>query len=434
MISIEKLLLKRFIIVVTIITVSLGVLNHWWAERIYLNVLTQQLEHESEALLKHLQKTKPNNLSTVSLNLPQHSSHLYYIESSASSWSSAPELISDLPIKTWLNTEGIYQYEKNSGENFLLLSKRHTDGFNLIVMQDITASLVELEKSHLYMLLVVILSFALLMYLQRKVIRETFSKINPVYQQIEAIQRGEKAKLIEPNIAEISPLAKAINQLLGYLESRNERSKNAIGNLSHALKTPVAVIRQIIEQNDSGLSTENRLRLTDQIDQLNFIINGELKRARISGRGSQKQSFSLSDTVNNLSSTLTLIYPDKKIDFILKISEKAYFPGDKSDFLELLGNLMDNAAKWCAHQVTIEISMQSGMFNLQVVDDGPGYNESDIPSILERGVRLDEQAPGHGLGLNIVSNIVQQYIGQLQISNAVPHGCRVKIRIPLDFS
>ena len=434
MISIEKLLLKRFIIVATCMTIALGLLNHWWTEKLYMNIQAKQLQHESDALLSPLQNITSNQLAELHLYFPQHSSHLYYIKSNLTSWSSAPDQVANFPIDKWITESGTYQYQNDIGQHYLV-SSNVKDDIIFVVIQETTASLRELEKAHSYMLVVVAFSLLLLMYLQRQVIRKTFSKLQleSIQYQIDKVQRGERTKLYAPSISEIAPMVKEINKLLGYLESRNERTKHAAGNLSHALKTPVAVIRQIIEQKDNGLSSESSQKLIEQMDQMNFIINSELKRARISGRGSRNRSFSVADTVDKLSSTLMLIYPEKKVEFIFNIEDEAYFPGDKSDFHELLGNLMDNAVKWCAKNVELEIFLKSGALCINICDDGPGCSNSKIETLLERGVRLDEQTPGHGLGLNIVVNIVKEYSGEIDIYNKEPNGFNVKLQIPLEL-
>ncbi|WP_415889846.1 sensor histidine kinase [Neptuniibacter sp. SY11_33] len=433
MISIEKVLLKRFILIALALVAALTFFHSWWADSLYLKMQKQQLQHEGSALAQHLRHTTPEQRTALTLNLPQHSSHIYVIRSQTSSWSSAPEPVSEYPLDDWFNAPGFHEFQDNNDRSFLILSQTFSNSMQFIVIQETTAALAELDKNHSYMLFAIILALAIVLLLQQKVIRETFSKLDPIKSQIDALQRGEKPTLPNSDISEISPLVSAINQLLGYLHNRNERSKNAVGNISHAMKTPIAVITQIAETKDNGLTPKARELLIEQADQLNLIISSELKRARISGRGHQSENFSIQKAVDNLAATLKLIYPDKPLNFDLNITAQTYFPGEQSDFNELMGNLMDNAAKWCTDTIQLTIEMSAEQLHIRISDNGPGCSQSQIERLTKRGVRLDEHAKGHGLGLNIVQTIVEQYQGEVSFTNTQPTGFAVNISIPLAY-
>ena len=433
MISIEKVLLKRFILIALVLIVTLASFHSWWTESLYLKMQKQQLQHEGSALAQHLRRSSPKQLTSLTLNLPQHSSHMYVIRSQIGSWSSAPEVVGGYPLDNWFNVPGFYEFEDSSNRSFLILSQILSDSVQFIVIQESTAALTELEKNHNYMLFVIFLALTIILLLQQKVIRDTFSILDPIKSQIDAVQRGEKPTLPDSDISEISSLVSAINQLLGYLHSRTERSKNAVGNLSHALKTPIAVITQIAETKNNGLTSEARDLLLEQADQLNLIITSELKRARISGRGYQSKSFSIENAVVSLAATLKLIYPEKPLTFDINIDPQAYFPGEQSDFTELIGNLMDNAAKWCDGNIKIDINKIEDQFIMVVTDNGPGCSQHQIERLTKRGLRLDEQTKGSGLGLNIVQTIVEQYQGNIRFYNREQEGFSVTVQIPQGF-
>ncbi|WP_420600610.1 ATP-binding protein [Neptuniibacter sp.] len=433
MISIEKVLLKRFILIALALIAALTFFHSWWADNLYLKMQKQQLQHEGSALAQHLRHTTPEQRTSLTLNLPQHSSHIYVIRSQTVSWSSAPKLVSEYPLDDWFNESGFHEFQDKNDRSFLILSQTFSDSMQFIVIQETTAALAELDKNHTYMLFAIIMALAIVLFLQQKVIRETFSKLDPIKSQIDALQRGEKPTLPNSEISEISPLVSAINQLLGYLHSRNERSKNAVGNISHAMKTPIAVITQIAETKDNGLTPVIRGQLIEQAEQLNLIISSELKRARISGRGHQSENFSIVTAVENLAATIKLIYPDKLLTFDINIDPQSHFPGEQSDFNELMGNLMDNAAKWCDGVISVDINGGLDQFEVVVNDDGPGCSKSQIERLTKRGIRLDEQAKGHGLGLNIVQTIVEQYQGQILFANREPKGFSVRLQLPLSL-
>lgn len=431
MISIEKQLLKRFVLIATGLILSLGLLHHWWSERFYMKIQRQQLSHESDALAQHL-RGAGSELSTLDLSLPQHSSHLYLIRTQSTVWSSSPQRLTTFPVQQWLDQEGFHQYTDTQNASYLILTTRFANDMDIVVIQDTSASLSELNKSHTYLVIVVTLALAFLLFLQSKVIRQAFSRFDLVRAQVETLQRGERPSLSEADVTEIAPLIKAINQLLINLAQRRERSNNAVGNLSHAMKTPIAVIKQIVEKPTSGLNQTDRQVLIEQADQLNYIISSELKRARISGRGQQAEQFSVHTAVDNLTATLALIYADKILTFTADIASDVYFPGNQADFNELMGNLLDNASKWCRQHIEINIRTEAGKLHILVADDGPGCSEAQLKAIPSRGLRLDEQEHGHGLGLNIVMTIVEQYGGRMHLGHSPLGGLSVVIELPKD--
>ena len=166
---------------------------------------------------------------------------------------------------------------------------------------------------------------------------------------------------------------------------------------------------------------------------MSLIIERELKRARIAGPGSKSELFSIPSVVGDLLETIQLIYPHKALQVQNQVSEHAVFPGDRSDFTELMGNLLDNAGKWCGQQVRVCIEQNEQRLLIEVADDGPGSELTDPSDLLQRGKRLDEATEGHGLGLNIVAAIVQQYEGTLELRNDPElGGLQVTIEIPFD--
>ncbi|MGH1462102.1 MAG: ATP-binding protein, partial [Neptuniibacter sp.] len=144
----------------------------------------------------------------------------------------------------------------------------------------------------------------------------------------------------------------------------------------------------------------------------------------------QSENFSIITAVENLAATLKLIYPDKLLTFDINVNPQSHFPGEQSDFNELMGNLMDNAAKWSDGMISVDINGGLDQFEVIVNDNGPGCSKSKIERLTKRGIRLDEQAKGHGLGLNIVLTIVEQYQGDILFTNREPKGLSVRIQLP----
>lgn len=431
MISIEKVLLNRFFIVAVGLITVLALLHQWWARSFFLEIQKQQLVQEVHALERYLDTRDSRHSGKFDLVLPNHSGHIYIVNQAGQSWSSAPDTVREMPLSDWLLNQGYFDYEQDGGSRYFGLVEVMPDGRQIVVLQDVSQLLVQVTKSHSYMVAIALLAVLLLLYLQRTLIRNAFSHLDRLIGEIELLHKGETPRLAKSCLAETAPLASAINRLLGYLDNRSKRSRHAVGDLSHAMKTPLAVIRQIAEQDDSGLSAKDQQLLLQQADQLSLIVERELKRARIAGPGSKSELFSVITVVSDLLDTIKLIYPHKQIDIENQVSDLAVFPGDRSDFTEMMGNLLDNAGKWCTHCVRVKVEQNESGLLIEVADDGPGSELTDPSELLQRGKRLDEATEGHGLGLNIVAAIVQQYEGDITLSNDVNlGGLRVLIQIP----
>lgn len=433
MISIEKVLLNRFFIVAVGLVTVLALLHQWWARSFFLEIQKQQLTQEAHAFENHLSARGVNHPDRLDLVLPNHSGHIYIVSQAGKSWSSAPEAVSQMPLSQWLQNRGYFDFEHEDGRRYFGLVEEMPDGRQIVVLQDVSQLLVQVTKSHSYMVAIALLAVILLLYLQRTLIRNAFSHLDRLIKEIELLHKGETPRLAKSYLTETAPLASAINRLLGYLDNRSKRSRHAVGDLSHAMKTPLAVIRQIAERDDSGLSERDQQLLLQQADQLSLIIERELKRARIAGPGSKSELFSITAVVGELLETIQLIYPHKALQVQDQISDYAVFPGDRSDFTELMGNLLDNAGKWCGQQVRVSIEQNEQRLLIEVSDDGPGSGLVDPSDLLQRGKRLDEATEGHGLGLNIVAAIVQQYEGTIELRNDPElGGLQVTIEIPFD--
>lgn len=150
-------------------------------------------------------------------------------------------------------------------------------------------------------------------------------------------------------------------------------------------------------------------------------IERELKRARLSGNIQAGSNFNPHPELMALTGLLHKIYADKKLTFEFKAPDQL-FPYDREDMLELLGNLVDNACKWAANIIAIEVAGSSDTLTIKVADDGPGITDEQKKDLTQRGLRLDESQPGHGLGLAIVDDIVAFYGGELILKKSLDLG------------
>ncbi|MFC5698452.1 ATP-binding protein [Pseudomonas sp. GCM10022186] len=269
----------------------------------------------------------------------------------------------------------------------------------------------------------------LILALQRFTVRRALRPLEEVRQQIAQLQQGQRSELDSRVPEELEPLVAQINRLLNHTEDTLRRSRNALGNLGHALKTPLAVLVSLADREELRGYPELRATLREQLEQIEQRLARELGRARLAGEALPGAHFDCAEELPGLFSTLALIH-DRGLDLDWDAPAGLRLPWDREDLLELLGNLLDNACKWAETQVNLTIRGGEGGYSLMVDDDGPGIAEDKREAVISRGARLDEQVAGHGLGLGIVRDIVESWHGRLSLQESPLGGLRVRIELP----
>jgi len=318
------------------------------------------------------------------------------------------------------------------GQHLLMLGKHYTihgQAVSLTVAEDIS----RLEQtSGTFMERLLITSFiALLALLAMQVwfIRKGLAPLNKLRNELRQLESGEIDMLRQPVPAEIEPLVAEANQLLLAIRQRLDRSRNSIGNLAHALKTPLTVATQILEREAGRI---DRPELQQQIGLIQERIQRELSRARMAGQSPGGFWRSPATDVADLVSTMQRIH-HKTVSSRSSLQEETILRADREDMMELIGNLLDNACKWAQDEVRLSIKLQP--LTIVVEDDGPGMDGPTRQRVLERGVRADESKSGHGLGLAIVSDLVTTYGGELELNRSDElGGLAVIVRLPVDMN
>lgn len=251
----------------------------------------------------------------------------------------------------------------------------------------------------------------------KKILRRTFKQTDAIRENVRRIREGETDELNQQAPFEIQPLVSEFNQLLATWRSHLERSRTASGNLAHALKSPLNLIYQVgLEKHDP--------QINEQVDRMRNIIDRELNRARIAGNVSAGKRFRPKEDIADLVNTIQLLYREKNLSIETRLSAPEQLPLEQDDMQELIGNLLDNAAKWSNSRIIVILEAEHEL-TLNIQDDGPGIDAKLSRDLLQRGKRLDENTPGHGLGLSIVQDIVEQYQGiiRLERSNMLGGAC-----------
>jgi two-component system sensor histidine kinase PhoQ len=264
-------------------------------------------------------------------------------------------------------------------------------------------------------------------------LRWVLAPVRGIESEIREIEAGSRESLGLKLPRELTGLAANLNALLASERRRAERYRNTLGNLAHSLKTPLAVMRAGATTSD--VDARQRL-IEEQIDRMDAIVQHQLTRAAATGASViGRSAVEVQPLLSELRAALVKVYASKDLLIELDVAPGARFAGDRGDLFELLGNLLDNACKWCHARVRVSarpVVDAAGWprLHLCVEDDGAGIALHDRRHILERGARLDEAVPGQGLGLAMVKEIVTLYEGRLEITASTLGGARVLVELP----
>jgi len=242
------------------------------------------------------------------------------------------------------------------------------------------------------------------------------------------LRAGHQASLAHAGApSEIAPLLEEIDALVQQNHDTVERARAHVGNLAHALKTPLAVQRTALEPS----SIDTRLA-REQTRAMELLVQHHLSRARGAAlAGAAATDASPVEVAREIVMALRRIFANKDLDIDVLGDDSCRAKVDRQDLMEMLGNLLENACQWAQHQVTLSVAQGSRALLITVTDDGPGLSSKDYDAVLARGVRLDEAKPGSGLGLAITRDLVNLYGGSLSLQDAQPAGLSVAMTLPL---
>jgi len=249
-----------------------------------------------------------------------------------------------------------------------------------------------------------------------------------ITQDISAVESGELERLEDNYPKELEPLKRNLNHLLDTEKANQTRYRNALDSLAHSLKTPLSVIRSSLPADSSRKSAA----IENSVVDMQHLIATRLQRAAASARRSIGKAVDIKTQVERLIQSLDRVYSQKTINTDVIIEPGLAFYGEQRDLLELAGNLLDNACKYGDGRVRLTVhatdsdDARAGI-SLQVEDNGPGIAEDEREILLKRGVRGDERAEGHGLGLAIVLEIVSAYNGEIIIEQSDLGGACISV-------
>lgn len=415
----------------------------WWLASYTLHEVTEEyirerLQQDVDMLLAAVNFDETGQLD---LKLEQQtyfddrpfSGHYYRIDTATTVLRSPTLWDQDLPVAG--AAPGQQQRERITGpldQPLLVLVqgfRKQGHDVSITVGEDLTVIEQRITAFQRSYLLLSVVFLILLLFLQRLLIGRALAPLAGVQEDLQGLARGETTAVRENVPVEIQPLVREVNRLLRLLSQRVDRSRRMVGNLAHALKTPLTVLTRTAEHPDLEGLPELREQLATQTEAIRERLERELSRARLAGSANTGARFNPGEDLPALLELLRTIYAERGIRLTLHGSNTSPWPAEREDMLELAGNLIDNACKWARSKVVVTV-LAPPQFGLNVEDDGPGCPPDLRDNLAERGLRLDEQREGHGLGLDIVRDIVEHYDGELELTESSLGGLRARIVLP----
>jgi two-component system, OmpR family, sensor histidine kinase PhoQ len=249
--------------------------------------------------------------------------------------------------------------------------------------------------------------------------------------QVREVEAGERMSLTGNYPTELVGLAGNLNDLIDTERRRLQRYRNTLDDLAHSLKTPLAAMRTLLPELRTHAHHPEADALGRELERMDQRVSHQLRRARASGStGLGVEPVAVAPLVEDLKQTLDKVYRDKRVTAELELAANATFRGDPGDLAEILGNLMDNAYKYCRSRVRVTAAVPAAdRLVIEIGDDGRGITPDQAANLFQRGRRADESVPGQGIGLAVVREIVELYQGTLNVARSELGGAKLRVEL-----
>lgn len=464
----------------------LGSMLHWFS---YRYKIEQEQEHLTEASYnvlgylnfqdgefkviddKDMQDKARELIETEKLNDPEQNRFAYIINASTKEviWSAsnfgAPTSVTpdDYYLYFALNQQGGADYrpfydilkplapndpaaltENPSGDNkynreYLLAAQNFFQepygNFQFIVGTSIADIEREMQDMRQKFAILLFLSAVLVLIAQLALSFWVVAPIRDFENEVKAIESGEKETISDDYPEELTPVKNALNGLLGYEKGQKQRYKDSLDDLAHSLKTPLAAMQNQLdnlnrEPHDERMQTS--LNVFDaQIARMQEIISHQLRRAMVTNQGAMILAQPVRPVMFRLRDTLQKVYRDKPFEFRINVDEYAKCRMDAEDMMELFGNLLNNASRFCKDIVEVSAHHENNMLVIDIDDDGLGFPGDDPSKLLQRGIREDSKSEGQGIGLAVSTEIVSAVGGKIELQVSPYVGGRVRLHLPV---
>ena len=267
-----------------------------------------------------------------------------------------------------------------------------------------------------------------LLLAQGIILRWGLRPLRIVTADLQQIEKGRADRLDGHYPKELTGLTSSLNSLIEHSKAVQIRYRNSLDDLAHSLKTPLAIL-QSSDSDSSSNPDANHSLVREQVERMDAIISHQLQRAAVSGRTTLAKPVPVGRVMERLVRSLDKVYREKQVTVDLELDPSATFTGDEADLTEILGNLLENAYKYCNRAIRARVStdQQADGVEISIEDDGPGIAAEQVDTLLQRGKRIDESIPGQGIGLSMASEIIAVYGGQLTFSASPLGGTLLRV-------
>ncbi|WP_369335810.1 ATP-binding protein [Halomonas sp. ND22Bw] len=355
--------------------------------------------------------------------------HLYVLELDGEITTSHPDWLDALAPLLASNNRALHDV-KARGSHLLVYRQAFTlDGHEGVLLVGEGFGRVEsgLSRLHWWIGIIAGLILLLLIVLNLLAVRAGLRPIAQLQQQIDELRQGRRSRLQLTVPSELETLVTQLNRFMDAQDGRLQRSRHAVADLSHALKTPLAAVMQAMRGN-RPIDASRRAKILTRLEDIQAQLDAELRRSRIAGTDSGQHTRPQRD-LSALLDMFRSLYPDKHFDVQAMPDAAVNLAMERQDFMEMAGIVLDNAGKWARHRIAVRAHLDDGLW-LEIEDDGPGVPEDRLDRLGERGQRLDQGRPGHGLGLSILIQLLDHYGGRVDFHSPPGKGLRVTIRVP----
>lgn len=295
-----------------------------------------------------------------------------------------------------------------------------------VVIETATAYLEQIEAYRRSLWEWLGLSALALVLVQAVLLRWGLRPLRRVSEELTRLEEGAQERIEGHYPRELERLTGNLNSLVAHERARQRRYRDALADLAHSLKTPLAVIGAARDQE-----TAERTRIIDEeIARMRGIVDYHLQRAATRGPATLRPPTALRPVAQRVGGAVLKAYHDKNVVLDLDIPPALGFAGDEGDLTEVLGNTIDNACKWCRNRVRVRAGARGGRLRIEIDDDGPGVPDEALGRVLERGVRADTRVPGQGIGLAVTCDVVEAYGGNIGIERSALGGARFWMEFP----
>lgn len=435
----RRVLVTSVAIIVLITSALAGVINQLYSQSYmaaYSSELVAQMpmvvaQLNRAGLIKDVDKwinsVDPSNTDYMSVVCDKNDHTIWLSEEAkeASIGDICGELPNNIPVPTLVETlsgESYIAYnmsqEREGGKVYQLVVLRSGDAYQ--------SSLKQLHKrTTFYLGLFVLLAIAFLI----AAFHWSFQPLRKLATQLDQMTDAKRENLDDNYPMELQDVTHALNRLIEISNTQKGRYRQAMDDLAHSLKTRLAATNALLDDNDIPRHELNQ-RIMEQISQMDELVQYQLKRAMMGQQGLQKDKTDLKPLIDSFSRLLSKVYMDKDISLKCNFNDALTLPVNRSDLMELLGNLLENAYRFCISEVHVNAVETADHYLIRIEDDGPGVAEAMRDAIFQRGVRADQRNPGQGIGLSVCHEIVMSYRGSIHVEDSTLEGAAFVIELP----